>query len=76
MQAFTEGKHASFYPIADVGKEEGLRELGVHSRRVPPLILPDECLPSESPRPQTGMGLLQRRGGRLQQQDQTRHDHG
>ena len=60
MQAFTKGRHGSFYIIADVGREDGLRELGAHSKRVPAFVLPDECMQSRGLDPGTGRGLLQR----------------
>ena len=60
MQAFTKGRHGSFYIIADVGREDGLRELGAHSKRVPAFVLPDECMQSRGLDPSTGRGLLQR----------------
>ena len=44
VQTFTRSKHGIFYLIADVGREEGLKELGVHSKRVPSYVLPDEYL--------------------------------
>ncbi len=34
-QAFTQGHHGSMYLIADVGKAEGLKKVGVHSNRGP-----------------------------------------
>ena len=44
IQAFTKGQLGSHYPIADVGKIEGLKDTGVHSKRVPAFVLPDRCL--------------------------------
>ena len=61
LQAFTKGKNGSFYLIADVGKEEGLKELGAHSKRVPSFVLPDQYIQSRGLDPQAGRGLLQRR---------------
>lgn len=40
-QAFRKGKHGSFYLIADVAMKDGLRALGVHSKRRPSFILSD-----------------------------------
>ena len=40
VQAFTKGRHGAFYLIADVGHLEGLKEIGVHSKRVPAFVLP------------------------------------
>ncbi len=34
IQAFTKGQCGSHYLIADVGKIEGLKDIGVHSKRV------------------------------------------
>jgi len=44
IQAFTKGQCGSHYLIADVGKIEGLKDIGVHSKRVPASVLPDRCL--------------------------------
>ena len=39
------GQHGSHFIIADVGQLEGLRQLGVHSKRIPEFVLPDNNLP-------------------------------
>ena len=44
IQAFTKGQCGSHYLIADVGKVEGLKDIGVHNKRVPAFVLPDRCL--------------------------------
>ena len=45
IQAFTKSKGQcdSVCLIADVGKVEGLKDMGVRSKRVPALVLPDRC---------------------------------
>ena len=45
IRAFTRGKHGSHYLIADVGTMDKLKDIGVHSKRVPTFILPDSHLP-------------------------------
>ena len=37
IQEAVKGEHGNFYIIADVGKIEGLRDIGVHSKRIPKL---------------------------------------
>lgn len=39
------GRSGGHYIIADVGQLEGLRELGVHGKRIPAFVLPDGNLP-------------------------------
>ena len=39
------GKHGAHYVIADVGTLEGLKQLGVHNKRIPPFTLQDDNLP-------------------------------
>ena len=41
VQAFIKGKQGGHYLIADIGTAEGLKEIGVHSKRVPSFVLPD-----------------------------------
>jgi len=60
IQAFTKGQCGSHYLIADVGKVEGLKDMGVHSKRVPALVLPDRCLQARGLDPTVGRGFLQR----------------
>ncbi len=43
IQAFTKGQCGSHYLDADVGKIEGLNDIGVYSKRVPAFVLPDRC---------------------------------
>ena len=43
IQAFTKGQCGRHYLIADVGKIEGHKDIGVHSQRVPAFVLPDRC---------------------------------
>jgi hypothetical protein len=47
------------YLIADVGKIEGLKDIGVHSKRVPALVLPDRCLQAGGLDPTVERGFLQ-----------------
>ena len=53
--------YGSLYLIADVGKEDGLKGLGAHSKRVPSIRLPDQYIQSSGLNLQAGRGLLQRR---------------
>ena len=62
IQAFTKGQCGSHYLIADVGKIEGLTDMGVHSKRVPAFILPDMCLQARDLDPTVGRGFLHREG--------------
>ena len=39
------GQNGSHFIIADVGQLEGLRQLGVHSKRIPQFVLPDRNQP-------------------------------
>ena len=39
------GQSGSQFVIADVGHLEGLRQLGVHIKRIPEFVLPDKSLP-------------------------------
>ncbi|DBA84323.1 hypothetical protein WJX79_000434 [Trebouxia sp. C0005] len=43
----------------DVGKIEGLKGIGVHSKRVPAFVLPDRCLQARGPDPVVERGFLQ-----------------
>ena len=61
IQSFTKGRHGSFYLVADVGKAEGLKEIGIHSKRVPAFVLPDACLQANGLDPAEGRDLLQRK---------------
>ena len=60
VQAFTKGKHGGFCLIADVGHLEGLKEIGVHSTRVPVCVLPDRYLHNKGLDQGVEGGLLQR----------------
>ena len=44
ITAFTKGTYGSFLLIADVGSEDKMRELGVHSKRIPAWALPNHIL--------------------------------
>ena len=59
IQAFTKGQCGSHYLIADVGKIEGLKDIGVHSKRVPAFVLPDRCLQARGLDPTVERGFLQ-----------------
>ena len=41
------GKHGANYVIADVGTLEGLKQLGVHNKRIPLFILQDDNPPTQ-----------------------------
>ena len=41
ISAMIKGNQGGNYIIADVGQEDALKELGVHSTRIPSYILPD-----------------------------------
>ena len=60
IQAFTKGQCSSHYLIADAGKIEGLKDIGVHSKRVPAFVLPDRCLQARGLDPTVERGFLQR----------------
>ncbi len=59
IQAFTKGQCGSHYLIADVGKIEGLKDIGVHSKRVPAFVLPDRCLQARGLDPTVERGFVQ-----------------
>ena len=46
IREVTKGKRGSQYMIADVGTLDKLKEIGVHSKRVPSFILPDSRVTS------------------------------
>ncbi len=60
IQAFTKGQCGSHYLIADIGKIEGLKDIGVHSKRVAAFVLPDRCLQARGLDPTVERGFLQR----------------
>ncbi len=60
IQAFTKGQCGSHYLIAEVGKIEGLKDMGVHSKRVPAFVLPDRFIQARGLDPTVGRGFLQR----------------
>ncbi len=60
IEAFSKGQCGSHYLIADVGKIEGLKDMGVHSKRVPAFVLPDRCLQARGLDPTVERGFLQR----------------
>ena len=41
INEFTKGSKGSQYLIADVGTVDTLKSIGVHSKRIPKLVLPD-----------------------------------
>ena len=43
IQAFTKGQCGGHYLIADVGKIEGLKDMGMHSKREPAFLISDRC---------------------------------
>ncbi len=72
IQAFTKGQCGSHYLIADVGKIEGLKDVGVHSKRVPTFVLPDRCLQARGLDPTVERGFLQ--GGAADTRSKMRPD--
>jgi len=60
IQAFTKGQCGSHCLIADVGKIAGLKDIGVHSKRVPAFVLPGRLLQARGLDPTVGRGFLQR----------------
>ena len=73
IQAFTKGQCGSHHLIADVGKIEGLKDIGVHSKRVPAFVLPEICLQARGLDPTVDWGPA---GGssRHAEQDEAGHD--
>ena len=59
IQAFTKGQCGSHYLIADVGKVEGLKDIGVLSKKFPAFVLPDRCLQARGLDPAVERGFLQ-----------------
>ena len=59
IQAFTKGQCGSHYLIANVGKIAGLKDISVHSKRVPAFVLPDRCLQARDLDPSVERGFLQ-----------------
>jgi len=72
IQAFTKGQCGNHYLIADVGKIEGLKGIGVHSKRVPAFVLPDRCLQASGLDPMVERGFLQ--GGAVDTRSKMRPD--
>ena len=60
--AVTKGKHGGDYMIGDFGKLEELKELGIHSKRVPSSVLPDSHVPAYSHNGEDGRAALPCRG--------------
>ncbi|DBA94942.1 TPA: hypothetical protein ACH3X1_002468 [Trebouxia sp. C0004] len=59
IQAFTKGQCGSHYLIADVEKIEGLKNIGMHSERVPAFVLPDRYSQARGLDPTVEEGFLQ-----------------
>jgi len=72
IQAFTKGHFGSHYLIADVGKIEGLKDIGGHSKRVPAFVLPDRFLQARGLDPMVERGFLQ--GGAADTRSKMRPD--
>ena len=72
IQAFTKRQCGSHYLIAGVGKIEGLKDMGMHSKRVPPFVLPDRCLQARGSDPMVERGFLQ--GGAADTRSKMRPD--
>ena len=74
IRAVTEGQCDSHYLIADVGKIEGLKDISVHSKRVPAFVLPDRCLQARGLDPTVERGFLQGPGGAADTRSKMRPD--
>ena len=72
IQAFTKEQCGSHYLIADVGKIDGLKDIGVHSNRVPAFVLSDRCLQARGLDPTVERGFLQ--GGAADTRSKMRPD--
>ncbi len=59
IQAFTKGQCGSHYLIADVGKIDGLKDIGVQGKRVPAFVLLDRYLQARDLDPTVERGFLQ-----------------
>ncbi len=59
IQAFTTRECGSHYLIANVERIEGLKDMGMHSKRAPAFVLPDTCLQARGLDPTVERGLLQ-----------------
>jgi len=79
IQAFTKGQCGSHYLIADVGKIEGLKDMGVHSKRVPaarefPHLYSQTDVYKQGLGPYGGEGFLAEGSGRHTEQDEAGYD--
>ena len=74
-QACTKGQCGTHYRIADVGKIEGLKDIGVHSNRVPAFVPLDRCT-SKGHGPYDKEGFHAEGNGRHKDQDEARYDDG
>ena len=74
VQAYTKGQLGSFYLIADVGQLQGLRELVVHSKRVPAFVLANSNLQNRGLDSQVERSFLGAGRGGQQKQDEVGHD--
>ena len=72
IQASTKGQCGSHYLIADVGKIEGLKGIGLHSKREP--AFPRQVSTSMGLGPYGGEGFLAGGSSRHTEQDEARHD--
>ena len=59
-QACTEGRCGSQCLFADVRVIAGLKDMGVHSKRVAAFVLPDICLQARGLDPTVRIGFLRR----------------
>ncbi len=74
IQAFTKGQYGSHYLIADDAEIEGLKDTGVHSKRVPAFVLPDRCLQARGLDATMERGFLQGGAADTQSKNEARHD--
>ena len=44
LKAISKGDHGGYYTIADIGRAEVIRDMGVSSKRIPAWLLPNSCL--------------------------------
>ena len=44
LKSIAKGDHGGYYTIADIGRAELMKHMGVSAKRIPPWLLPDSCL--------------------------------
>ena len=58
IKSLIKGKQGANYIVAHVGQMETLKELGVHSKRIPPFVLPDSHIQANNQRSEDHTGTL------------------